>query len=81
MTFEVLRSFSDTQDGEHVYVVGDEFPRHGFSVSDERVKELSGCENAFKCPLIRAVAVEKPEAKEIPTTAEKPAKRAKKAKE
>lgn len=60
--FEVLKSFSDLKDGNHVYMVGDTFPRHGFSVSEERLKELTGSNNTFGCPLIRAVQGKDPEA-------------------
>lgn len=39
---------------------GDEFPRKGFKVSDERLKELSGKDNKQGKPLIEEVKEETP---------------------
>ena len=59
--YKVLIEFADLQDKEHVYLVGDEFPRKGFSVSDERIKELSTATNRRGVPLIEEVMENEPE--------------------
>lgn len=49
----VIHSFSDLQDSNHLYHVGDEYPRHGINVSKERIAELSGSLNRQGKPLIK----------------------------
>lgn len=46
--------FADLQDNKHIYEVGDEFPRPGLEVSEERIKELAGKNNKCGYPLIIA---------------------------
>lgn len=53
--YKVIHYFTDLQDNDYAYHVGDEYPRHGLSVSDTRIKELSGSENKQKTPLISYV--------------------------
>lgn len=48
----VLRDFVDLQDNNHLYHAGDEFPRSGANVNDERMAELSSNKNALGVPLI-----------------------------
>lgn len=60
MTYSVIRVFADLQDGNHIYNVGDTFPRDGATASDERITELSGRDNLQGVPLIAEV---KPKAK------------------
>lgn len=55
MAYKVIRYFEDLQDNNHPYTEGDIFPRDGLSVSDERIKELSGSNNLQKTPLIKKV--------------------------
>lgn len=50
--YRVIAYFTDLQDDCHEYNVGDVFPREGVTVSEERITELSGCENKQKRPLI-----------------------------
>lgn len=80
--FRVIKFFTDLQDKEHPYNVGDSFPREGMTVSEDRIKELSGYNNRQRTPLIEKIEekkgapdpaeerpaepVEKPEAKEEP---------------
>ena len=68
--FTVLSEFADLQDGNHIYRVGDEYPRKGYSPTDERVAELSTGKNLLHKPLIQLVVVqevvETPEAEEQP---------------
>lgn len=53
--YEVIRDFTDLQDNEYPYSVGDIFPHDGLEVSEERLKELSGSKNLQKRPLIKRV--------------------------
>ncbi len=52
--YKVIKLFADLQDGNHVYNVGDEFPRKGVSVTDARIAELAGSNNKQGTPLIAA---------------------------
>lgn len=63
--YEVLRSFADLQDNGYVYNVGDIFPHVGKNVSEARYHELSTNNNKIGVPLIKEVAVEAEEEKEI----------------
>ena len=50
--YKVIKYFTDIQDGNHAYHVGDTFPRAGHAVSEDRLKELSTGENRLGKPLI-----------------------------
>lgn len=50
--YKVISFFTDLQDGNHPYNVGDAFPRKGKTATEERLKELAGPENKQKRPLI-----------------------------
>lgn len=76
MRYRVIEYFTDLQDGGHAYSVGDNFPREGVQVSDDRLKELSGADNKRGKPLIEAVEVQKTKAE--PAEAEEPAEQPKK---
>lgn len=65
--YKVIVDFADLQDKEHVYRVGDEFPRSGFPVSEERLKELASFANKRGCPLIEKVK-EEPKETEVKKT-------------
>ena len=65
--FRVIKHFTDMQDGNFAYNVGDEFPRKGMSVLPSRIKELASDKNRQGCPLIE----------EIPDIEEKPEKKTK----
>lgn len=73
--YKVIKKFHDLQDATktkngmvyHEYNVGDEFPRKGREVSEERLEELAGKENKQGVPLIELV--------EEKVAAEKPAKK------
>lgn len=56
--YTVLSEFADLQDGNHIYRVGDEYPRKGYSPTDERIAELSTGKNLLHKPLIQKVEVE-----------------------
>lgn len=50
--YRVVKFFTDLQDGDHPYHVGDSFPREGVEVTEERIRELSGRYNRQGVPLI-----------------------------
>ena len=52
--YRVIKYFTDLQDNDHPYNVGDVFPRDGMTVTDERIAELAGSENKQRTPLIKA---------------------------
>ena len=75
--YTVLSEFADLQDGNHIYRVGDEYPRKGYSPTDERVDELCTGKNLLHKPLIQLVVVHEPETVveevvEIPEAEEQP---------
>lgn len=49
---KVIKLFADLRDGNHVYNIGDEYPRKGVTVTDERIAELAGSTNKQGTPLI-----------------------------
>ena len=57
--YKVIKSFTDLQDNNYAYYVGDTFPRNGVDVGAERIAELSSDKNLQCVPLIEEVA-EKP---------------------
>ena len=57
--YKVIKSFTDLQDNNYAYSVGDTFPRNGVEVGDRRIAELSSDKNLQGVPLIEEVA-EKP---------------------
>lgn len=58
--YKVIKHFTDMQDNNFAYNVGDEYPRKGMSVLPSRIKELAGKKNRQGCPLIEEI----PEAEE-----------------
>lgn len=56
MEYRVIEYFTDLQDNNHAYHVGDIFPRDGVEVTPSRIAELSGSKNRRKMPLIEGVA-------------------------
>ena len=62
--YKVIKHFTDLQDNNFAYNVGDEYPRKGVSVLPSRIKELAGNKNRQGVPLIE----------EIPEKAEEPKK-------
>ena len=52
MAYKVIRTFKDGQSKDlHVYRTGDVFP-FGYEVSESRISELLGSDNAIGMPLI-----------------------------
>lgn len=50
--YKVIESFADLHDNDHVYNVGDVFPRDGVEVSEDRIRELATAANKLHMPLI-----------------------------
>lgn len=82
MNYRVIKLFTDLQDNNYRYEVGDRYPHLGYEPSKERIAELSGSKNRQKTPLIEATedVTEVEAAEEIPETDEKTKKRNRKAK-
>ena len=57
--YKVIKSFTDLQDNNYAYYVGDTFPHNGVEVCAERIAELASDKNRRGIPLIEEVA-EKP---------------------
>lgn len=62
--------FNDGQDDKYEYTVGDPYPREGFEVSEERLEELRGKNNAARKPVIKKFNVK--EAVEVAEDSEFP---------
>jgi len=87
MGYRVVKYFTDLQDNNYAYHVGDSFPHDGMTVSEERLAELSSDKNKRGTPLIEKIVEEVPEISEETVAPEpvveeeapkKPAKRSKK---
>ena len=57
--YKVIESFTDLQDNNYVYYVGDTFPHNGVDVDAGRIAELASDKNRLGVPLIEEIA-EKP---------------------
>ena len=57
--YKVIKSFTDLQDNNYAYYVGDTFPHNGVEVCAERIAELASDKNRLGVPLIEEIA-EKP---------------------
>jgi hypothetical protein len=60
----VIKKFTDLQDGNHVYNVGDVYPREGYTPSEERIAELASDKNRQGTPLIEVPASAEVDAEE-----------------
>ena len=54
--YKVIKSFTDLQDNNYAYYVGDIFPHNGVEVDAERIAELSSDKNLQGVPLIEEIA-------------------------
>lgn len=61
--FLVDKTFTDLQDNNHLYGVGDKYPRKGYEPTPERVAELASRNNKRGEILIREVKAPKAEEK------------------
>ena len=57
--YKVIKHFTDMQDNNFAYQVGDEYPRKGLEVTKGRIEELATTQNRRKISLIKKVE-EKP---------------------
>ena len=71
--YKVIKHFTDMQDNNFAYNVGDEFPRKNFNVLPSRINELASSKNRQGCPLIEEIseAEEKPKKKKSVEKADK----------
>lgn len=69
MAYTVIHDFIDKADDRHAYKVGDEYPRAGFKVSADTLKELASS-NKFRPALIEGSADKPKEAPAKETEAE-----------
>ena len=53
--YKVIKSFTDLQDNNYAYYVGDTFPHNGVEVDAERIEELASNKNRLGVPLIEEV--------------------------
>lgn len=62
--YKVIESFTDLQDRNYPYSVGDTYPRNGVNVTEIRLAELASKRNRRGIPLIEKV--EEPKEKPAP---------------
>ena len=55
MEYRVIEAFVDLLDDNHLYQVGDTFPRPGNDVTLSRINELASADNKLGTPLIKLV--------------------------
>lgn len=65
MTYKVIKYFTDLQDNDYPYNVGDIFPHEGKEVTPSRLAELSSSDNRRGVPLIELVKDNKAKAKDV----------------
>ena len=53
--YKVIESFTDLQDNNYVYYVGDAFPHNGVDVDAGRIAELASNKNRLGVPLIEEI--------------------------
>ena len=53
--YKVIKHFTDMQDNNFAYQVGDEYPRKGMSVLPSRIRELATDKNRQGVPLIEEI--------------------------
>ena len=63
--YKVIKPFTDLQDSNYKYDIGDIYPRKGLNVLQSRINELASNKNLQRIPLIE----------EIPEKAEEPKKK------
>lgn len=55
LMYKVIKSFTDLQDNNYAYYVGDTFPHNGVEVGAERIAELASDKNRLGVPLIEEI--------------------------
>lgn len=77
--FKVVKLFTDLQDDNFKYEVGDEYPRLGLKPSLARIEELKGSDNKQGTPLIveiEEIPLVEPSEEEKPKRTRKSTKKA-----
>ena len=69
--YKVVSYFTDLQDADYPYNVGDTYPRNGLTVTAERIAELSGKSNLRGIPLIEEVREKAEKVETVKEDAEK----------
>lgn len=60
MSYKVVNRFKDTEDGNHIYQVGDAYPKKGdYKPSKKRIDLLSKEHPKYKCSFIKKVKEDK----------------------
>lgn len=55
MIYRALMRFADLMDGGRIYEAGEQYPRPGLDVKEERIAELAGSDNRAGYPMIARV--------------------------
>lgn len=71
--YKVIKFFTDLQDNNYPYNVGDVFPRKGAVVEEGRIAELASKNNKQGEPLIKLVEAKKAEPAPVAAEPKKPA--------
>lgn len=58
MKYVVIEAFTDLQDNDWQYGVGDEFPHTDANISQARIEELATAKNLRGIPLIKSMEAE-----------------------
>ena len=53
--YKVIKPFTDLQDNNYKYDVGDTYPRKGLNVLQSRINELASNKNLQRTPLIEEI--------------------------
>ena len=71
--YKVIKHFTDMQDNNFAYQVGDDYPRKGMKVLQSRINELAGSKNRQGVPLIEEIPekLEEPKKKKLVEKADK----------
>lgn len=71
--YKVIKPFTDLQDSNYKYDIGDIYPRKGLNVLQSRINELASNKNLQKTPLIEEIPenVDEPKKKKSVEKADK----------
>lgn len=69
--YKVIHYFTDLQDDNYAYRVGDIYPREGITVTSARINDLLSGSNRRGLQLIEEIKKESPTGAEVARTAEK----------
>lgn len=54
MKYKVIEPFTDLQDNNYAYAVGDVYPHKGYTPDEDRINELASADNLRNRPVIAA---------------------------